>query len=96
VTGRIANANRIRQDYFQWLCEIVRVNNNNTSYWILLRELHSREFIWTVANDDNRAKDGCDLRDEYIHYKRYEDCRCLDGPCSVLEMLIALARRIDF
>jgi len=51
-----------------------------------------------VPNDDNRAMDGMDLRDEFLHQrptlKIERNWRELD--CSMLEMLIALAKRADF
>lgn len=85
----------IKNDYFKWLCGLVGVEGPYESYWILLKRLHEAEFYWTVKNDDNRCMDGKDLRDRFVdflevpeHY--WED---LDGPCTFLEMLIALAIR---
>ncbi len=86
----------IAQDYFHWLCEMVHIDQGNTSYWILAKDLHHIDFYSLVAHDENRALDGIELRDEYlseINYPKYVD---IEGECSVLEMIIALARRMDF
>ena len=86
----------IEQDYFEFLCDIIGVNRVGHSYWILLSELHKRPFYSFVDHDENRASDGIELREEYlrdIHYPMYIE---LEGECSVLEMLIGLARRMDF
>jgi hypothetical protein len=49
--------------------------------------------------DGNRAEDGINLRYRFGYEKGYEDCQiasCLDTkPCSVLEMLVALAMRCE-
>ena len=69
---------------------------------LLLRQLHTKEFHWTVPNDDNRAKDGCMLREKFYqlddgptvtYIKDHGESDILEGPCSMLEMLVALADR---
>lgn len=89
--ARLTNPQKVKQDYFQWLCELIHAGDGEVPYYILAKELHKIEFTWSVPNDDNRAFDGLRLRDEYGQNSQY-----LDGPCSVLEMLIGLARRMDF
>lgn len=87
--------------YLEWLYErFASVTNKNParSYWKLARALYSKEFSWTISNDDNRIADGRDLRREFL------DERGSDGVssewmtlgCSMLEMLVALARRAAF
>ena len=52
--------------YFNWLVAKVTDPHARTpsqTHWKLLRELHSNEFVWHVARDDNRAEDGVNLRD---------------------------------
>lgn len=86
----------IEQDYFHWLCELVHIDQEYDSYWLLAKELHRKEFYSLVPHDENRASDGLELREEYmreINYPRYID---IPGECSVFEMLIGLARRMDF
>lgn len=94
----------IRQDYFQWLCEVANVVGNSTPYWLLAGYLHSKEFkTGKITNDENRIMDGISLREEYIRTggvigkAPLEDIYdSIDGPCSMLEFLVALARRIEF
>jgi hypothetical protein len=59
-------------------------------------QLHDIEFTWFIPRDDNRADDGIQLRRRYalvmddMSLQRY-----LKGPCSVLEMMVALAVRCE-
>lgn len=58
--------------------------------------LHSTEFTFTIRLDENRAMDGIDLRRRFALLQECEDIvDYLDGPCSVLEMMIALSIRIE-
>lgn len=87
----------IRQDYFQWLCEKMHVDCGADSYWFLMRELHDIPFISIVDHDENRAYDGTSLRERYFAESSWMDnFDALDGPCSMLEMLVALSERISF
>jgi hypothetical protein len=87
--------------YLEWLYgKVAAVSNKNParSYWWLCRRLYSTEYIWLVANDDNRAMDGQVLREDFVrsHGKlKIEDDWVLMG-CSVLEMLIAIAERAEY
>lgn len=94
--------NRVVNDYFEWLVELVcgERYSKEVSYKKLLQLLHSIEFTYFVPNDQNRAADGEDLRYRYVLEKcdpLSEDfvLRTLYGPCSVLEMMIALALRCE-
>lgn len=88
-------AESIRSDYFQWLCSLVMIDEPDHSYWILAKIMHRTEFFWTVPNDDNRAEDGKRLRAIYAEETGLSDVCYLEGPCSILEMLIGLAIRIE-
>lgn len=83
--------------YFQWLCEKVNLYSpDNEIYTSLVRILMEREFYWIIDNDSNRASDGQYLRvmfEKEIHDTTYFGD--INAPCSMLEMLIALAKRID-
>lgn len=58
--------------------------------------LHDTEFVWSVPHDENRAADGISLRYRYCLIHDCEDLEyCLDGPCSVLEMMLAMAIRCE-
>lgn len=86
------------QDYFEWLCEMVHANcdRNGKTWWILMNDLYRRQFIAIVQHDENRAGDGLDLREEYMRELPSTKYVEIDKGCTVLEMLIGLARRIDF
>ena len=90
--------NGISDDYFEWLYDIVDVNTYSRyiSYRRLLEYLHDTEFIFLIPKDENRAKDGADLRYRFALSHGLDDTpECLDGPCSVLEMMVALAIRCE-
>lgn len=78
--------------YFLWLVRRVKVDirsNPDTSYLLLMRTLFEKEFYWTLPFDEHRAMDGIELREQFFKDKTEL------GPCSVLEMLVALALRCD-
>ena len=89
---------RINDEYFDWLCEVVDSKrfSKHVSYRKLLMHLHSIEFTWFIPYDDNRADDGIMLRRKYAlahHDEELSDY--ISGPCSVLEMMAALAIRCE-
>lgn len=87
--------------YFKWLCaKVIDVRNTAPSmtYWKLFAKLHSTEFVWLHDMDSNRAAWGKELRKEFLIVSDAPD-----NPdwvtflgCSVFEMLIALAKDLDF
>ena len=86
----------VKAEYFRWLCDLVDIEQEDRSYSILARDLFRKEFVALVKHDENRASDGLELREEYLREINYPKYVEIEGECSVLEMLIALARRIDF
>ena len=89
---------RVKSDYFEWMYELMCENRfpRTVSYRQLLTFLHDTEFVYFVPYDENRAEDGIGLR---YHFCMIHDCLdleyCLAGPCSVLEMMVALAIRCE-
>lgn len=83
-----------RQDYFEWLCDMVHLRDHNgKGYMILAKDLHKFIFNPILPMDENRADDGRELREEYARiYCTYAD----NGPCTMLELLIGVAKRMDF
>lgn len=74
-----------------------KIRKGSKTYWRLLRQMYVTEFLYFVPNDENRAEDGKELRNEWAHEKRIApDEEWFNLPCSFLEMLIALARRMAF
>ena len=65
----------------------------------LLTHLHDTEFTYIIRRDRNRAADGKDLRYRYAIEMRmrdpYDITDVLDGPCSVFEMMVALAIKCE-
>lgn len=90
----------IEEVYFNWLYSkvaSVEVPTPSLTYWTLFRDLHSIEFVWLISGDENRAADGLDVRQEFLTQAGLEeDPPWLNIGCSVLEMLIAFARRAEF
>lgn len=87
--------------YFKWLYSQImslRLKNPSRTYWSLARDLYLKEFIWLVPNDDNRKEDGRALRHEFVELHEIDDPDpdWMDLGCSMLEMLIALSRRLSF
>lgn len=96
------NRNGIKNRYFQWLYDKVCSNryHKDISYRKLLMQLHSIDFTYSIRKDENRAKDGESLRYRFARETTIDEpvdyiLDCLDGPCSVLEMMIALAIRCE-
>lgn len=77
--------------YFDWLKDIILPAPNGKRYDRLIDILHEKEFIPMIEMDENRAADGIFLREKFAEV--YLDF-CED-PCSILEMMIALAGRFD-
>lgn len=93
----------IDEIYFKWLYRQVaplRYKNPARTYWSLLRHLFEKEFVWFVPNDDNRAMDGVELRSEFLTKENWPQDPIVDEwlslGCSMLEMLIAISRRLSF
>lgn len=84
------------QDYFLWLISLIEKEDNEHYCLEFLWTLFRREFYWSIRNDSNRAEDGKKLREVYFRENNLDDYGQLDGPCSVLELLIAISYRIDF
>lgn len=83
--------------YFHWLVDQVREEgNDHRTYWDILQIMHDTEFVWTVPNDDNRLEDGKDLREEFLSHQGIPRDRERFGPCSVLEVMVAISRRLSF
>ena len=90
-------------DYFEWLYGLVCKDRfaPAISYRKLLRFLHNADFRYSILRDQNRAEDGIDLRYRFA-LTRGEDpdeineiTYILERPCTVLEMIIALAIRAE-
>lgn len=92
---------QLNEEYFGWMCGLVCDfrHRMRTSYRNLLQHLHTIEFVYKNEMDSNRAEDGIDLRYRFAECHTYDwrlIAKCLDDkPCSVLEMMVALAIRCE-
>jgi hypothetical protein len=90
--------------YFNWLYDqVFRVRDMDSpiSYVNVCTHMHSIHFNDSVPNDDNRAREAEELRNEFIATLRgieVEDFAELYdlGKATILEVLIALTRRCDY
>jgi hypothetical protein len=88
----------IIDNYFEWLFDIVcgKRYSEQISYRKLLMRLHETEFTFTHPMDRNRAENGTNLRYRFSVEMGWDDIPgCLNGSCSVLEMMVALAMKCE-
>ena len=91
-------SNRIRNDYFNWIYEMM-CDGLDESYYKLFDYLYNCQFVWTIPEDASRAIDGKNFRYQFGYL--YSISRSTidetfgNSPCSVLEMLAALAYRCE-
>lgn len=88
----------INDAYVNWLLDLVCKDRypKQISYKTLLLYLDNVQFVSLLRNDSNRAADGIDLRYRFALDFGVDPEIAMDmlgGPCSVLEMMIALAIR---
>ena len=87
----------MRQDYFDWLYDLAC--DGRSDYRRLCRYLDEVEFTYILPMDDNRYGDGVSLRYRYGYECDIPSAAIasnLDNrPCSVFEMMTALALRIE-
>lgn len=87
---------QIKADYFEWMYDMMCGGrfSRSISYRQLFTFLHDTEFVYFIPHDENRADDGITLRYRFCQIHNCEDLEYyLSGPCSVLEMMVALAIR---
>lgn len=79
----------IEYSYLEYLCSIVGAADD-PGYLLLMKDLYSADFAPVLVHDQARVLDGLELRRDFGG--RTDP----NKPCSVLEMMIGLAKRIDF
>lgn len=93
------NGNRIKDDYFIWMYDMVCANVVEETYYDLFGLMDSMTFEPMLLMDTNRSDDGIGLR--YIFGNEMGISRdditkaFYHEPCSVLEMMVALANRCE-
>lgn len=92
---------KIIHEYFEWMYNMVYNDrySKSSKYSKLFRYLFEKEFYYLIPMDGNRAEDGINLRYTFGREMGYDDpviASSIDNrPCSVLEMMIALALRCE-
>lgn len=97
----MAEKYEIEDSYFQFLMRLIdneRPQPPARNYGVLLRYMYNMDFEYIISLDENRAYDGLNLRylfstDAPFNYNDILDT--LDDSCSILEMIIGLAHRIE-
>lgn len=94
-------ASELNELYFDWLISLAsNLMAPNGEYTKLFEYLYSTEFTYTLPNDGNRALDGINLRRRFERENPQIDpmdiqLSLIPEPCNVLEMLVALAFRME-
>lgn len=92
----------IERDYFDWLYNIV--DDSDYEYESLINHIYDMDFdektTILIDQDHNRIADAMRLREDFISEQLAREDRDLvyifrDRPCSVLEILVALAYRME-
>lgn len=90
--------------YFDWMVELIATDDHSVDdiydhYKTLINVLYTTEFDYVMEMDGNRYEDGIELRYRFGYENDYPDSMIatyLDNlPCSVLEMMVALAYRCE-
>lgn len=86
------NIDDIKDEYYEWLTHLVGIRDHQA----LFSYLHNSDFYWSVERDVNRALDGIGLRDKFMRIAQYDiaDTERF-GACTILEMLLGLAIRMN-
>lgn len=89
----------LKAAYFDWVCGLIADDRKKLRYSRLLSYLFERDFYEVIPMDANRAEDGTSLRYDFSEetgVSQNEVARSIDiRPCSILEMMVALARRCE-
>jgi len=92
--------NRQPERYYIWLTSHIIDPDDPRHYSKLLEALYRRMFYWVIPTDSARTVDGIELRNKYLN-ECDEDGKndaynsFFGMPCSVLEMMVALAMRCE-
>ena len=87
--------------YLDWLygqVANVKTRSRTRTHQCLFRQLYETIFVSVVGHDENRIADGRDLRYEFLAADEGEQGNLdwMRRPCSMLEVLVVLARILSF
>lgn len=99
---RMYDKKYMNDSYAEFLYLLMCKKNNKYSYHKLFDQLLGVDFYWEIPLDENRSADGLEVRRLYLD-KNPEKVKLVEGGsdifmkanCSVLEMLIGLANRMN-
>ena len=95
------NSMGLTEIYFDWMSEIAFPNIRDRSrYGYLLDALNASMFYFSIPMDENRMRDGIDLRYRFAYDKGYSNEEVAvalnhNRSCSMLEMMVALSLKGD-
>ena len=97
----MSRVDSIHKGYLEWLMDVYLSGDNSYganpfNYTRLIEDLYDTEFYWILEWDEHRASDGIALRTDYADYIGVptEELRPIFmRPCSIFELMVALARR---
>lgn len=86
---------RVDYQYFAWLTSQIRTPPRRRTYNELFDRLHSIEFVVmpSIQHDENRVADALYLRQEFAEGENFTPSLVA---VSVLEIIVALSRRLEF
>lgn len=86
-----------RDPYYSYICDLA-MRRDREDYSKLLATLHSFPFEYILDMDENRQTDALEMRRKYfnshVHFKYDLTTMYHDRPPSVLEIMVALSKRI--
>jgi len=81
----------MHDDYFMFLLkDIDGATKTYTQYSMLLQQLYFTNYTYVFDSDRDRACSGINMRSAYCYTYGLYSSDAPSGPCSVLEMLVAL------
>lgn len=94
------NNQALSELYFKWICSIAIPDEAvQAQYYDTLYLLHNTPFRYTLTLDENRLSDGVDLRYHFSYACKIPletiELNFDKNSCSVLEMMVALAKRCE-
>lgn len=92
----------LKKEYFDWMYSSANTDpygNFHSEYQGLLHYLNNVAFNYYIPMDANRESDGISLRYHFGYEKGIQSSEITDilddRPCSLLEMMVALCRRME-
>ena len=82
------------QEYIRWICD--QLGLRVTKWRGMISTLNKIPYRWSIDTDENRAVEGINLRNDYFKERGFNRVDTDSRDCTVLEMLVSLANRLNF